>query len=260
MWTEYLELLKEHGVNVDTDEELTKLANTEKPDINPLTACAYRVCYPSHWLPPPKFVLYTEYQMVDKKYIPYKRMSHFREHLNRLTYSQFVNIETDIWLLTCHCLSNSPLNEDTYNVLKTRLKKEKKQKYYEHIHHLISKFTKTYLDISYDDRILLCDIFLSLERQFKNEQKDRKRHNMFSYYITLQLLLFLLHYHTYYKLPSLKDIRKQQLYYNTLLNYLASNQNFEHIMYVYEKRRANCPTCLTNSDIAFDNQLKKRLL
>lgn len=172
-WDIYEDMLREAGVAVSNKKCLTEKSIQ-------LSAPIYRVSYPEDWYIPTKQECYNSYDIITKKYIPYKRLSHFREHLNRLNYCQDVNIPKHVWMVACHVLSQQEDNSNSYQNILMALKQQKLTKYNEHIHHLISKYTGVYMDISYSDRKLLCQLFLQIEQQFKRNEYKRK--NMFSYY------------------------------------------------------------------------------
>lgn len=250
-WNVYHDMLHEIGI-------ITTENAPQKPI--PPPAPIYRVCYPEEWYMPTRTECYNNYDMVTKKYIPYKRLSHFREHINRLNYCQDVHIPNKVWLVACHVLSNIQDKTQSYNSLSMALKKENLTKYNEHIHHLISKYSGLYLNISYEDRRLMCDIFIQIETQFNRQQtRYPARKNMFSYYIITQCLLYLLHYHNYYKLPSLRDISKQKQYYLEVLSYIAQCREHEYVMFIHQSRKKDCRHCCQHTDYSFDRCLKELL-
>ena len=246
-WDIYQDMLQDIGVITDRDQCTTQVQ-----------APIYRVCYPEEWCMPTRTECYNNYEIVTKKYIPYKRLSHFREHLNRLNYCQDVHIPKSVWLVTCHTLSIIQDKTQSYTCLSTALKDEKLSKYNEHIHHLISKYSGMYLNISYDDRHLMCDMFVQIEQQF-NHTNGGHRKNMISYYIVTQCLLYMLHYHTYYKLPSLRDISKQKQYYIQVLTYISRCKDYQCILFIHTSRKRDCEHCCQQKDTSFDSCLKELL-
>jgi hypothetical protein len=252
-WQIYQDMLQEIGIPlVDTeDQQIQNTASIQAP--------LYRVCYPDDWILPSRTHIYENYDMVTKKYIPYKRLSHFREHLNRLNYCQDVHIPPAAWIVTCHTLSNLKDTSQSYHKLALALKEKKLSKYNEHIHHLISKYSGTYLNISYDDRRLMCEVFVQIEQQFSRNNTQSSRKNMISYYIVTQSLLYMLHYHTYYKLPSLRDMTKQKHYYKQVLLFISRCKDYTELMFIHTNRKRECQHCCNQVDIAFDTTLKTLL-
>lgn len=254
------EYMQETGMNdndVNAKKDIT-LYQVKEPEIEQRI---YRVCYPEEWALPSNRELYASYDMVkNRKYIPYKRLSHFREHLNRLQYCQFVTFPSTCWVVVCHVLSDKSIPEDDYyRVIRQEFKRQKLTRYNEHIHHLISRFTGAYLDISYDDRLLMCQLFCQLEQQFKrNSDQWKGRKNIFSYYLVLQLILYLFHYHSQYDMPTLYDTGKRECYYYQLLVFFSKTQLYQEIFYMHLKRKKQCFYCVNRSP-HFDEILIKSL-
>ena len=250
----YMEMLADEGIIPKSENTVQVVAHKYRRDTD---------VYPEHWLPPSQHDFYKNYTMEKVKYVPYKRLSHFREHLSRLQYMQNISIPSEIWMCICQCLGNRPADKDDhlYAYVKDHLKKEGFSKYNEHIHYLISKFTKNYILISYADQLAMIDLFLHIEREFKKakarHQFEGTRKNIFSYYIMIQFILFLFHYHSHYKLPTLKDDTKRKEYYKMLLEYIATYEKCDLLLYMFENRRRQCQYCMEKTDVCFDDTLKE---
>lgn len=189
------------------------------------------------------------------RYTPYKRISHFREHLNRLQGCQFVTIPDKVYDLT-RTLLNKEFNNETYFSMKKLLRKHHFSQYNEHIHHLVGYQTKEYINISYEDHALMCQLFIQLEYQFKQRQSIdfSSRKNIFSYYLIVQLILYVFHYHSAYALPTLYDGTKRQRYYLFLLEILQSTPLGSFIMEQHFIKKRQCQYCRTGSKL-FDHDL-----
>lgn len=200
------------------------------------------------------------------RYTPYKRISHFREHLNRLQGCQFINIPEKVFQLVQETLKNHENETSTqlYYITKETLRKAKFSYYNEHIHHLISLVQKQYLKISYDDYRSLCRVFQEVESSFNQKksatQSDffKKRKNLISYYLVIQLLLYLFHYHPRYKLPTLYDVLKRKEYYVILLGLIQNSTFGLRLLEEHFRRKKNCKWCLSDqSNLVFDEELLK---
>jgi hypothetical protein len=200
------------------------------------------------------------------RYTPYKRISHFREHLNRLQGCQFINIPDKVFQLVQQTLKNHEHESSTqlYYITKETLRKAKFSYYNEHIHHLISQVQKQYLKISYQDYRSLCRIFQELETIFNLKKSAtqseffKKRKNLISYYLVVQLLLYLFHYHPRYKLPTLYDVIKREGYYRILLGLLQSCSFGPQLLEEHFRRKKLCKYCQnTKLNIVFDHELLK---
>jgi hypothetical protein len=189
------------------------------------------------------------------RYTPYKRISHFREHLNRLQYCQFVTVPDAVYGDIAEKLLTSDTNGQMYQQVKKLLRRFKQSRYNEHIHYMISKFTNKYISISYDDHRLMCQLFIQLENAFKvaSEHTD-KRKNIFSYYLIVQLILYVFHYHPHYQLPTLIDKKKRAAYYGFLLCLLSKTALCEQILYMHEERKHGCYQC-NHKSAGFDRDL-----
>lgn len=233
----------------------------------------YRPCYPDNW-----YIPKTQYEKgMDRlswtpiRYTPYRRISHFREHLNRLQYSQFVSIPPLVFNILQPFFRDfqqqqgpsPPLSTEMYFIVKIILKQHQCSQYNEHIHYLISFFHQTYLDISYDDFHKMCDLFRELEiayqnHAFFNQNQHRPRKNFMSYYLIVQFILYLFHYHPNYRLPTLMDSQKRGRYYVILLDVFAQTHNHVHLIEQHFKRKKQCCACQTTS-CYFDSDLLELL-
>jgi hypothetical protein len=228
----------------------------------------YRVRYPEEWYQPTSMYekgmdRISNWTML--RYSPYKRISHFREHLNRLQFCQFVTIPDRLFRLVKECIDKLPLETNhplLYLCVKMLLKEQGYSHFNEHIHHLISHSTQKFLDISYDDRHLMCQLFLQLEYVFKSrhskEQGQGKRKNFFSYYLIVQLVLYLFHYHPVYYLPTLLDDSKRRQYYLFLLNLFSQTPLYQHVITLHFTRKKLCQPCNTHKTL-FDGDLTELL-
>ncbi len=216
----------------------------------------YRVCYPEEWQYPPRYEAMTTYDVTPKGYVPYKRISHFREHLHRLTYSQFVTIPTSLWAVVCYGLSTRKTSKsDVYFFLKRLLRKHNMSKYNEHIHHMISRYTRRYLNIDPMDFMDMCLIFRQIESVVL---RGTSRKNMFSYYLLVQFILYLFHYHPFYCLPSISNDRKRHQYYVDILSAFSKTQMYSRILYIHFDRKRDCRVCCVGESL-FDNYLHSLL-
>jgi hypothetical protein len=226
----------------------------------------YRVNYPEGWATPHRYS--THFQQIEWKkirYIPYKRISHFREHLNRLQFCQDVFIPNHVWMEVCHFLSsnhNSRSGEGIhiYYEVKEHLRQRLMSRYNEHIHFMISKFYQRYLNISYEDHFLMCQLFCSIERVFQQDNLhiEHKRKNMISYYLIIQIILYIFHYHPMYKLPTVHDEMKRQLHYVTIFKIIQSLPQYHDILTLHFKRKRDCEVCQKRENL-FDTELQSLL-
>lgn len=227
---------------------VNEFAQTKVHDIDereePLETPVYRVNYPEHFYTPLTGECYDRCSIQRINYIGYKRISHFREHLNRLQYCQFITIPNNVWIVVCHALSLQPcLTENTYNLVRDVLKEHHHSRYNEHIHYLISKFFQVHLSISPTDYQSMCLLFRQIDNVFK-ERRTASRKNIFSYYLVVQLILYLFHYHPFYYLPTIRNEDRRVDYYKILLDYFSSCPSFDHVLFIHESRKRHCPSCL----------------
>lgn len=200
------------------------------------------------------------------RYTPYKRISHFREHLNRLQGCQFISIPDEIIHFVKKTLDANLTNSQNqlYFIVKESLRKKKCSQYNEHIHYLISHVQKRYLEITYEDYRSLCKIFQELEVMFNKKKNTtineffKKRKNLISYYLIVQLLLYLFHYHPRYKLPTLYDENKRQEYYTLLLGLIQSCVFGPQLLEEHFRRKKLCEFCQnSNLNLVFDHEIIK---
>jgi len=224
----------------------------------------YRVSYPEHfYIPTSRFEKASSNVSIWKsmRYTPYKRISHFREHINRLQYCQSVTIPPNV-LASVKRLFQEELNHTDstikycYLKVKQHLRQQRWSHLNEHIHYLISQNTDRFICISYDDHRLMCTLFTQLEHAFKQTQRSKThdRKNIFSYYLIVQLILYLFHYHPHYHLPTLYDHHKRHLYYEYLLTLIQKVPVFEQIMFIHFKRKRDCQAC-QQQQVYFDEDL-----
>jgi hypothetical protein len=136
---------------------------------SPVVAYPYRVCYPDNWVGPTKTQYYKEYDalLTTKQYIPYKRQSHFREHLFRLQNCQFVYISDACYRITAECFKNDVrVPFDAFYKLKRGLKQSCLSRYNETIHQLISKHFHCHIPITPEDQYLMNQLFVQLDSCF----------------------------------------------------------------------------------------------
>lgn len=223
-----------------------------------------RVRYPEEWYQPTSMYekgmdRISNWTML--RYSPYKRISHFREHLNRLQFCQFVTIPQELYTIVREWFAMLPPETSPpflYIGVKLLLKDRGYSHFNEHIHHLISYATKKYLNITYEDRQLMCQLFIQLEYVFKNKYSQKKdagkRKNFFSYYLIVQLVLYLFHMHPDYYLPTLLDDVKRYQYYLFLLDLFAQTPLYHRIITLHFTRKKQCYPCMTHSTL-FDRDL-----
>lgn len=219
----------------------------------------HRVCYPENWyVPRSKFEKAMD-NISDWKtirYSPYKRISHFREHLNRLQYCQFVTIPDEVHKMVQESLRpiqhvKQTIHKNVYFMVKELLKNKGCSVYNEHIHYLISATTNIFITISYEDRSLMCTLFIQLEHAFKHRARKlgyqidslENRKNIFSYYLIIQLMLYLFHCHPCYHLPTLLDNGKRQQYYLFLLTLLVETPLYNQVIHQHFTRKKMCQAC-----------------
>ena len=195
---------------------------------------------------------------VIRPYVAYKRISHFREHLNRLMYSQFVSISPKCLKLVSDIFEQNKYlanDENVYSKIQHCLYQYGYSKYTEHIHHMISRYTGKSLKIDYDDYGYLCILFRQLEKQFNDNRINiPTRKNFISYQIVLQFLLFIMHIHPHYYLPTIKDAKKRSMYYSTCMVYFAETEEYTAAMTVFITRQRKCKNCLYGNYM-FDEEL-----
>jgi hypothetical protein len=249
-----MDLLSSYGKETN-DKEIEEYAasymETKKAEyFKQLASIPHRVCYPEEWAQPRPFDTHWQQVLMKRIHIvPYKRISHFREHLNRLQFTQFITIPNKVINMVKQCITkykNSPSR--LYYHIKQTLKRYKMTKYNEHIHYITSEITKKYIQISYDDHHDMWRLFLELEQQFCKKQRGSKqpRKNMISYYLIIQLVLYLFHYHPAYKLPSIRDTKKRESLYCELLTLFTQAQCYQEIITLHFKRKKDCKFCHYN--------------
>ena len=261
----YLEMMLETKGLLNEEQTLEVLNKVQTSKTLTISNHPFRVNYPENWATPHRFSQH--YQQIEWKkirYIPYKRISHFREHLNRLQFCQDVYIPNKVWIEVCHFLSEKQTTHNDsvqmYYLVKDHLRKRRMSRYNEHIHFMISKFFHRYLNISYDDHFLMCQLFCSIEKVFQQAThvKQHNRKNMISYYIIIQIILYIFHYHPTYKLPTVHDEMKRQLHYVTIFKIIQSLPQYHDILTLHFQRKRDCETCQRKHNL-FDQELQSLL-
>lgn len=230
--------------------------------------------YPDHfYIPTNRFEVCGQTVSIWKKhrYSPYQRISHFREHLNRIQGCQFVTVPDSIMKTIQEDVKNNYRSsrngyfyDDLYQFVKGSLRRRKWTHYNEHIHYMIHQSLQTYVSIKYDDFQLVCQIFKQLEQAFTKWNTHEKlelfelqpRKNLFSYYLVVQTLLYMFHYHPHYQLPTLHDESKRKKYYVLLLALIQSIPMGEKLFYLHFERKKQCPVCVKGfAHLSFDTDL-----
>ena len=159
-----------------------------------------------------------------------------------------IHIPDNVLNIVKNCLSQHKGDTpwDTYSTIKHRLKEGKLTRYNEHIHYMTSLVTKKFIEIEYTDHHDMFQLFLELEREFCEQQKDKptRRKNMISYYLIIQLVLYLFHYHPNYKLPSIHDPKKRGTLYCELLVLFTKTPSYQQIITLHFRRKKDCYFCL----------------
>lgn len=197
------------------------------------------------------------------RYTPYKRISHFREHLNRLQGCQFITIPNKLQVIVNDALDTLSDSNDhqKYYFIKEVLRKNRFSQFNEHIHYLISQKEKKQISINYEDYHLLCRLFQEIENVFQKKRSDDqtgflyKRKNLISYYLIIQLLLYIFHYHPNYSLPTLYDEAKRKDYYLLLLGMLQNTTIGLQLWEEHFRRKKTCFVCQSEKSNFFDKEL-----
>lgn len=194
------------------------------------------------------------------RYTPYRRISHFREHLNRLQFCQFVFIPPKVYSVLKPVMESTFLTTDTYFQIKSILKLHGFSQFNEHIHHLISHFHRSFLRISYSDSDRMCCLFRDLENAFQAHAffKDKDRKNFVSYYLIVQFVLYIFHYHPQYALPTLIDGVKRSHYYRILLDVFSCTPHYCSLLEMHFIRKKKCYHCQMKANY-FDSDLVQLL-
>lgn len=236
------------------------------PDGGPRMSRYYESQYPLNWhMPTSQYEKGWEGSTwTPVRYTPYRRISHFREHLNRLQFCQFVSIPTSVYKALEPYFKESPLSlsPSTYFDIKSILKRHHFSHYNEHIHHLISYFHRSYLKIDYQDFQKMCSLFRELELAYEHHstffQESSHRKNFVSYYLVVQFVLYLFHYHTPYIMPTLLDQVKRSHYYATLLTMFSHTTHYSSLLHHHFVLKKECQSCQTHQTY-FDIDLLKLL-
>ena len=247
----YLDLLHEYGKetnNKDIQNGLDEYIHLKKKvHFMKLGKHPYRINYPENWsLPCPYDLHWQQLVMRRIQNVPYKRISHFREHLSRLQFTQTIDIPRRVLNIVKKTLTeNEKSNWDIYSKIRENLKKEEMTRYNEHIHYMTSQITRKFIEITYEDHHIMFQLFVELEHEFCKDQRNRpeKRKNMISYYLIIQLVLYLFHYHPSYKLPTIGDPKKREILYCELLHLFTKTPSYQQIIFIHFKRKKDCYFC-----------------
>jgi hypothetical protein len=197
-------------------------------------------------------------------YTPYKRMGHFREHLNRINFSQFVHIPAKCFdLIDQHVNTVCSTDNDKqrffthnpyiYTHLKQVLSRFDSSKYIEHIHYLIGFYRHKYTPrsvarsiISYSHYRQLCALFLELEKGLLESDYTPVRNSkrLIPYTAVMQCLLTLLHIHPTYYLPTLIHQTKKWVYYKLIFMTLLNTPLGQATMREFMLKNTSCQACV----------------
>ena len=209
---------------------------------------------------PTPYEMYTSYNTfgTKKSYTPYRRISHFREHLNRLMSSQWITISDECYAFVKSLFETTPslhCDHNVYSIMHQALYRNGFSKFIEQIHYLIHQFTNISLYISTDQHASLCSLFTQMEHQFTHHSlMHLSRKNFVSYHILIQFLLLLHHIHPVYYLPSIKDLSKREHYYALCLLYFSATPNYSSTITNFIRQTLTCTACL-RKEYMFDHEL-----
>lgn len=213
---------------------------------------------------PTSYELYINHNHTRKRaYTPYKRINHLREHINRITYCQYVSISNACLAHIEQLFTQEPglsTDHDVYRKVHASLYKHGFRKYIEHIHYLIMHVTKKPLKIGYTTYSSIRLLFVQMENQFKIDTfLSSTRKNFVSYQIILQFILFIFHIHPNYYLPTIKDANKREHYYNLCFLYFSGTPSYDKHMANFIEKTKTCKHCLAQQYM-FDTELTSLLL
>lgn len=193
-----------------------------------------------------------------RKYSPYKRISHFREHINRINFTQSVTLPQE-----CLTLVNQWANEQSipksklfwkdniYDLLKGLLAKKFKSKCIEYIPYIINLHRRNknvfLLTVNYSDYETMCNSFKAIEKIYIRKQSqyvfNRKR-RFISYYIIIQCLFTIFHTHPSYTLPTLKNTISKSFFYNHVFKLIRESPSLcNYLKATYMERLSKCKVC-----------------
>lgn len=255
----------EHDLERILEEEMKKIQLFERVDDTayPSDCLCMLQDGVSYIVYPDEYEMMTEYALLVEKrpYTPYKRVSHFREHLNRLTHCQFVHVPEEClaWLREQREESDSKEQRaHLYSVIHQRMYRGPWARYVEHIHFIIGEIYGISLYIPQDTYLEMCLLFIQMETVFKREQhrffEPQGRKNFLSYHIVVQFMLMLFHLHPSYRLPTIKNAQRRQQYYEQCLYYFQQTPLYMPIFSRSVRQRYTCEACNTNTTM-FDEEV-----
>jgi hypothetical protein len=157
----------------------------------------------------PSFVHMQQLQP-ERSYVPYKRMTHFIQHLAQLTGRNGAGAEMDE--VRTRVLEAGVAADDTMAYFKIRALMKTwgyTSPHYRRIFAMLKTMGGKVLTLSYQQEMALRHDFVALCEVFKERMVGRtQRKNFISYYLIIQLLLSKYRIVSYYKLPSVKDSAK----------------------------------------------------
>jgi len=211
---------------------------------------------------PSQFEVYQSSKLFQKRqYTPYKRLGHFREHLNRINFTQFVHIPTECFniidqALQLHCKTSHNIarffthNENIYFYLQKILSKHNSSKYIEHAHYLIHYYRNrikphhgVHCTISYTDYQTLCSLFVQFENQLILNGGSTKQKRLIPYNAVVQCFFTLLHIHPSYHIPYMKCKAKKWKYYHLILDTLLHTDEGKTALTTFKLKNITCTRC-----------------
>lgn len=216
-----------------------------------------------HIAEPTKKEIYNSSSIFQKrKYSPYKRISHFREHINRINFSQSVTVPKECFELVNQWIDKQDgdiktifWKNDIYERLRIVLSKKFKSRCIEYIPFLINHYRKNtnifHLTVNYSDYARMCNSFKKIEQIYVDRHSlyifNRKR-RFISYYVMVQCLFTLFHSHPSYDLPTLKNKAKRYFFYNYVFQLIRSDKLLRTTLKSYFiNRLKNCKCCKKKS-------------
>ena len=196
-----------------------------------------------------------------RKYTPYRRLGHFREHLNRINFTQFIKIPGECWqIIDLWVRKQTKSKEESLQLfqtdtifisLKKLLSRKGDSKYIEHIPYLIGTYRHRYgfvrnilkCTIEHTEYMWLCDIFKSLEEQYALHNTKTllgRKKRFFSYYTVIQCLFTLLHIHPTFVLPVMRNRENKLNYYKTIFYLLFQTEHKQKLVKTYTDRTDTC--------------------
>lgn len=244
------------------------------PPISPEYDCCLNIAEPTS-----KEIYESSSIFQKRKYTPYKRVSHFREHINRINFSQFLTIPKECFIIIEQWIQNNKNTQeqlfwknDIYEQLKRLLSRKFKSKCIEFIPFLINHYRKQkdifHLTVNYSDYGKMCEMFKQLEQQYCiNDSQyifNRKR-RFISYYVIIQCLFTAFHSHPSYDLPTLKNNVKRDFFYDYIFKLIKNHPLLKcEIKRLFISRLNTCKKCHIHTTFrkqcsGLDNNVKKFL-